>query len=345
MKYINILFLFIFCTSCHDTNNISINSFDVIESVVEYDSLFSDKEELMGSITDMEIIGNTLIVKHLLDEYQFSFIDVRNGKLICRWGKIGNAPNEFIDFGSNFTISDSKLVFLCNAKKEMNFVSLSDIIQKNDTINIESKSYPYTADFRPTDINIIDKNRIAIGFFKQGRFGMLDSMYCIKRTFGEYPFQYDEVNGIYNGMVFQSKLKSNINQSKFVILTLASDIFEIYQLSDTAISRSYVSPFQNIPKICKKGKYYDVDYKKSIAGLMKMAVSDERICFLYSSQNYDEARRNGKMSNEILSFNWKGEKIKKYILPFSINNFCINNDYIYCVRNGEEEMVIYRFRI
>lgn len=344
MKYIYIVLFFILGISCNDTQ-IAVNSFEVVDNIVEYDSIFSDKSKPMGVITDMEIVGNTLITGHMLDEYQFSFIDVDNGNLKARWGRVGDAPNEFIDFGSGFTVSDSQLVFLCKAKKEINYASLYDILQKKENVNVKKESYPYTIDFRPSDLNIIGENKIVIGFFKEGRFGVLDSANCVKNTFGDYPFHYDEVEGIFRGMAFQSKIKSNAKLDKFVILTLASDIFEIYQLADTTISRTYVSSLNHIPQICKKGQYYDVDYNKSIAGLMKMAVSEDYICFLYSSLNYNEARKNGKTSNEILCFNWKGEKVKKYILPFPINNFCIDCSYIYGVRTCDEEMIIYRFKL
>ena len=50
------------------------------------------------------------------------------------------------------------------------------------------------------------------------------------------------------------------------------------------------------------------------SGLMKMAVSDEMICFTYSAESYAKANKAGFISNEILCFNWKGEKIKKYLL-------------------------------
>lgn len=345
MKYAIFLLFFVLCTSCSDVDEIFVNTFAVVDNVIEYDSVFSDKSEPMGVITGMEILGNTMITEHMLDKYQYSFIDVKNGELISRWGSVGDAPNEFIDFGSGFTILDSQLVFLCNARKEINYVSLYDILQRNDTVKIAKESYPYTADFRPTNLNILGENKIAIGYFKEGRFGILDSTNNIINTFGDYPYHYDEVNGIFRGMVFQSKIKSNVNLNKFVILTLASDVFEIYQLTDKSFSRTYVSPSNYIPKICKKGKYYDVDYNKSIAGLMKMAVSKDYICFLYSSLSYNEARKNGKNSNEILCFNWKGEKVKKYILPFPINNFCIDSNYIYGVRTINEEMIIYRFKL
>lgn len=48
--------------------------------------------------------------------------------MVSRWGTVGEGPDEFIDFGSDFFVRDSLLVFLTSAKKEINYVSLPDIL-------------------------------------------------------------------------------------------------------------------------------------------------------------------------------------------------------------------------
>ncbi len=47
---------------------------------------------------------------------------------------------------------------------------------------------------------------------------------------------------------------------------------------------------------------YGIRINESIAGLMKMAVSDEMICFTYSAESYAKANKAGFISNEILCF-------------------------------------------
>ena len=76
-----------------------------------------------------------------------------------------------------------------------------------------------------------------------------------------------------------------------------------------------------------------------------MAVSDEMICFTYSAESYAKANKAGFISNEILCFNWKGEKIKKYLLPFPISTFCGDKHFIYGVRYIDDESIIYRFKL
>lgn len=338
------LVIILYCSACKELHT-GIDAFDVIETITSYDSIYSDKNDPFGEIKNLEIIGNVLITEHMKDEYEYSFINVDEGKLIRRWGCIGDAPGEYIDFGSDFVITGSQIAFLCNMKKEINYVPISEILENKDTLNTIKESYPYIVDFRPTRLNILKDKKLFLGSFKEGRFGILNSKNEIVSCPFDYPFDCGEVTGIYRGSVFQGKMKTNNKQNKFVISTFSSDIFEIYQVADSGISRTYVSTFEHVPQIWKRGNQYTTNGNESIAGLMNMAVSDELICFTYSAQTDNEFARQDKGSNEVLCFNWDGKKIKKYLLPFPIHNLCVDKDYIYGVRNHNDEIIIYRFKM
>ncbi len=340
--YIIILFFILLCFSC---KTIPINSFEIIEKIIDYDSIYSDKDSPFNTITDMAVVNNVLITQHANDEFHFSFIDMENGKLIRRWGKAGRGPEEYIQVGSGFSIFESQLVFLDAAKKEINYIPLQDLTDKKEQMEIKKEPYPYTVDFRPFHIDMLKDRKIAAGFFKEGYFGILDSQNnIIPHTF-DYPFAYDDIQGIDRGTVYQTRIKTNITQNKFVIQTLASDIFEIYDTGEDEIRRIYVSPFKYVPQIQKQGRRYGLKGNKSIIGLMSLTVSDELICFTYSDEKYNNAHENALTSEEILCFNWNGEKIKKYILPFPVSSFCIDRQYLYGVRYSGEESIIYRFKL
>ncbi|WP_291530365.1 BF3164 family lipoprotein [Bacteroides sp. UBA939] len=336
-----IILLSIIFVACEQPS-VSIDTFDEVCEIVAYDSIYSD-EDVLDIITHIGIHNDILIAKYMRDEYNFSFIDATNGKLLKRWGKVGEGPGEFIDFGGDFFIQDSCFVFVERNKQMINSVSLTDILGDSSTINVVKEPYPYTVDFRPFRFRFLDNQTIATGSFKEGRFGILDSNNNIVGCYFDYPFAYDEINGIYRGATFQGEIMTNNKQGKFVISTFASDIFEIYQVSDSGVYKKFVTPYKNAPLICQRRGRYAIDYDKSIAGLMKMAVSDDLICFTYSSLNYTEAAAMDKVSREILCFNWEGEKVKKYILPFPIGNFCIDEHYIYGIRYFDDKTVIYRF--
>lgn len=344
MKYNYLLtFLLLTCISCKEND---ITSFDVVCKIEKYDVLFSDKNEPWGLVTDLEIVDSVLLVKHANDKYHFSFIDVSKRNMLYRWGRIGEGPGEFLDFGSGLMVQGAELMFVNSMQKELNYVSIANLLKKNeDSLIVKKESYPYTVDFRPFRIGLVGEKKIAVGAFKQGRFGVFDSLNNTVYNISEDPFYDSEIQGLYRGVVFQSEIKTNDKQAKFVMSTFASDVFEIYNASSDSIYRTYISPFKNIPQTHKKGDSYAIDYDQSIAGLSNLAVSDELICFTFSSQSYNEAAKVDFASNEILCFNWNGKKIKKYILPFAVAKFCIDKYYIYGVVYQNDETVVYRFKL
>ncbi len=266
-KYILFLSLCFVFFSCRENDVGSVYSFDTVCEIVDYNLICSDEDAPWGAIMNMEIVDSILVLQHAMDEYAFSFINVNNGELLSQWGHTGEGPEEFIDFGSGFEIVDSRIVFLDRMKKERISVSISDILSKKEHPDITRETYPYNVDFRVLEINAVGNKKIVTGGFKEGYWGVLDSQNHIIPHVAELPFDAGEVSGLEKGTVFGGILKANSKQSKFVLSIRASDVFEIYRVSDDGINRVYVSPFKHIPKTWKKGGGYAIDYNQSIGGI------------------------------------------------------------------------------
>jgi hypothetical protein len=343
-----IVSIFILYNACKKQHE-DINYFSDVKKITAYDSIYSDKDNEVIGLIGLHKYQNILIADNRTTDYFFSFYDIEKGVYLGSWGKRGQGPDDFIEAGG-VAIVDSQLVFTNRPKKEIIYVSIESILNKEETINVRRESYPHTAEFMPFHFLIMNNKKIALGIFKEGRFGVLDAENNIMDCPSDYPFNYEEVPGIYRGIVFQSRMKSNIEQSKFVISTFSSDIFEIYQITDAGIVRTYLSPFNHIPKIREtpgRNSGYDMDRRKSIGGLVNVAVTNELIYFGYTTKSNLEYYNSGFLSDEILCFDWDGKKIKKYILPIPIiaYSFCVDNEYIYGTREYEDETVIYRFKI
>lgn len=166
MKYIlKILLFLIICDACKRSD---IDVFDIVEEITDYDSVYSDKNDIFNRITDMAILDSVLITKHMNDTYHFSFIDVNGKKIIKRLGKRGRGPGEYLQIGTGFTVCGSKLVFLDAMQKEINYVSISDVIENKIPYHIEKEAYPYTVDFRPRHMDVINHVKVAVGSLKKG---------------------------------------------------------------------------------------------------------------------------------------------------------------------------------
>lgn len=322
-----------------------VETFRVVVNVKEYDSIYSDKENIAGMVMDMSVRNGLLVASHRNDEYVYSFIDAHTGRLLKRWGKVGEGENEFLDFGNGFVLNDSSLVFMERMKKNIVHVPLSAILDEKVDVKCTRESYPYVVDFRPQVFCLAGGYKILGGAFKDARLGIVGTQDEIIPCPDDYPFSTEPLEGIRRGTVFQCKLKASGKQKRFVVQTMYSDVFEIYQCREREVERIYISPFNYPPQIKEKSGRYGIDYEKSIAGLMQMSVSDELICFIYSSLSSKEADKNHESANEIISFDWNGKKQKKYLLPFPVCACCMDEEYMYVARECEEETVIYRFKL
>ncbi|MBE9487967.1 MAG: hypothetical protein IMY73_02185, partial [Bacteroidetes bacterium] len=185
----------------------------------------------------------------------------------------------------------------------------------------------------------------AIGSFNDNRFGLLDQNNKIIDNDSYYPFEYKEIEGNSKGVVFQSFLETNNKLNRFVVSTISSDVFEIYQITDNKVDRVFLSEFNHLPEIWEKGNRYTINYDKSIAGLTHISTTDEKIFFSYSSKTYEEFSRSGYLVNEILCFDWNGKKLKKYKLPLPISTFCVDEQYLYGVGYRDDNIEIYKYKL
>lgn len=345
--YWSIICVIFLCGSCGQSDSEEIESFEVVKNIVDFDSIYSDKNSPSGIITAIDVFDHMIIAEHGDDEQFFSFIDIENGRLLRKWGNRGKGRNEYIRLGAGFSINDSALVFLDEVKQEVNYVPIEEVLDSVE-LQIKKDPYPYTRDFRPFHMIMIGRWKIAVGGFTDGRFGILDSLGQVVHCSFDYPFDMpDEIDGIYRGVVFQSQIKSSQKQSKFVLHVVYSDIFEIYEIKGGKPYRIYVSPFNYVPQIkeARNMNRYALDSRKNIVGLTKMAVSDNLIAFLYSTDLCWDFRKGTQQLNTVLCFDWNGNKVAKYILPIAVNGFCIDSEYIYGYRYDGDETVFYRFKM
>ena len=346
MKKVNLLLVcIVLCFSCSKQGKEGVMDFDKVEYISSYDSIYADIDEPMGPVVELHVSGNMLVLNHANDDKQFSFIDIESGRLVCRWGTVGEGSNEFIDFSSNFSLKDSCLIFQTSATKEINHVSLPDILNHRSILRIAKEAYPYSADFRPRRIYPFHDKKIALGSFKEGVFGLLEKDNTLISCEGDFPFSCDKVDGIYRGNLYQSRLLLNEDKNRFALFYMVSDAFEIYELDGRGMRKVYMSPFRSVPQLRERGERFSIDYDNSVAGFMTVSASSKLIGCTYSAKSYQEAASQDMVSDEILCFDWEGKKVQKYVLPFAISNFCMDAEYLYAVRYVDNQTVIYRFKL
>ena len=103
------------------------------------------------------------------------------------------------------------------------------------------------------------------------------------------------------------------------------------------------------PIILHQGRNrYSVDSKKSKLGLLDISVTEKDIYFIYSEETFNEALANNYVgANEILCFDWSGNKRKKYITPMKISKIAASEEYIYGIHYDIDtgNTLLLRFKI
>ena len=69
----------------------------------------------------------------------------------------------------------SLLIFSEYMKKKINYVSIANVLNGSDSVNVKQVPYPYTANFRPARFCFLNDWKLAVGSFEEGRLGVLDS--------------------------------------------------------------------------------------------------------------------------------------------------------------------------
>jgi hypothetical protein len=205
-----VIILSLLCASCQQSVA-PFDQFGRIEELTEYELIYSDKDAPMGFVREMAVYNNLLILQHSQDEYDFSLINVETNELLRRWGSRGQGPNEYIQVGSPFMIYNSQLVFLNQGgHREVIYASISDILEKGDGVHLTREQLPSNAGFRPSmSAHVIDGKKVVLGYYKEGRFGFIDSTNHILPCPYDYPYNYEPLEGIYRGAIFQSRMASN----------------------------------------------------------------------------------------------------------------------------------------
>lgn len=288
-------------------------------------------------VKDMDIVGDELIVLSTRAPFIYKY-DMDSWMMSKSFGTVGRARNEFLSPPGPLNIRNGRLQYYDMLRKALNYVSL-------ETMEIEVYNrMPYTVDFRPTSVLDVDSNLIAGGYFSESRLGYMRDGVISAEIF-DYPYPTGDVEGIYRGTVYQSELKAPHTRNGLLVRTLCSDSFELYAIEEDSLVRTYVHQYNYLPKVVNFGGRFGVDFKKSVSGYIRSYVTDERIYLLWSDQVYSDVSANGLYSDIIHVFDWNGQNVENYALPYKIAAFCVSGSSIYAVREYDDGTKVVKMSI
>ncbi len=260
-----------------------------------------------------------------------SVVDIENKEVLASFGRIGRANNELRSIPQGVNYRKGELQYYDSAIRSLVSLSVPEGIIGTSPITV-------TSDYRPMRVIELDETLVMTGGLAKGR------VVCIypdqnATPIAEYPFDTNPLFGINRGSSLQCDLVCPPNLPKFLIRTMASDCFELFENKDGEIARTFVNEFKNPPVIERTR----VNFSKSLAGYIRCYVDDDHIYLMYSEETYHNSSSQGLISNEIHVFDWDGHLLQIISLPDKVGAFCVKNSSLFGVLDYPDHLEILRY--
>ena len=341
--YIITIFVATIVCACH--SGVKNNSDSQSVSVTEYDSTYIHSSMPMGEILETAMCQNILILKQKAEKDVFLFVDCSTGNVIKTWGRRGHGPQEFIDFGMSVDVRDSTLAFTEWGTRTLHMVNVYDIMADTNQVRISSQTYPYTRDFRPNKLYRIGGGWLALGYFANSRLGYLTGDMKEVASNIDYPFKHDDISMQNAGTVFQGK--AACVESRGAIITNMSDALEIVSVDDMGnITKTAEVKPTMLPQYSNSyGRLANLHGENS-AGYRDVCVDAKHIYILSGGKlRYEDFAAKGFTATSIVKYDWKGNLICEYKLPFPVSEICVQGTKMYGIHLKGEDVIIYSFDI
>lgn len=318
-----------------------INEGDLIQDFPETIKLRGERLEIPLKINrafDIIILNNSLLISDSDGEYLFKVINLNKTNEVYSFGKIGDGPCEFFFPTSIQILSEkSRTLGLFNRKNwKYQEISLSEEYRNNQVNCLGEASKPFNPNFQKI-LNIQDSLFLGIGIFGQKYNQSIlnsknENLLPIEYPFTEGVPQSGEIAMSQQGELFKQPNGNNILITSkyspfFDILEYSNDQFRLVKRSEGwAPSRIKSQDENTLSSNLKKDNKF---------GYIGASVSQEFIYLLFSGKDFSH---DPYTSKTIFKYNWKGEKVSKYILDKEVNLIAVSSDNKFFITYHDDGM-------
>lgn len=344
------IFIIIFLFSCNNDSYKIKNLNDYFRNCNQSKAILEEvqiTDLMLGIPTQMVIIDTFLIIKDKYSKDEFSLIDLKNKKLITRFGKYGAGPNEImVPININHRKNDNILEFKISNPNRLAQIHVNEFSEYSKNQDIKIDIFPLN--FK--DINLdyliwfpeIEKY-ISGGAFPDSKYISFNSEFSNINYFGEYP-DSEYKNNINNPLLssaYQGKFITKPNGTKVAHLHFMCDLINIIKSDKT------IKSFHTYNPEIKIINGQTATSRKTRYGYVDGACSDEYIYLLYSGRTFEEYATSAELAEHLYVFDWELNPIKYYKLPKPATSLTISNDrlklYLTCLE--ESDIRLYKMKI
>ncbi|MDR2909949.1 MAG: TolB-like 6-bladed beta-propeller domain-containing protein [Bacteroidales bacterium] len=356
MRKIFATFLLLVLFSCSNNKNISIvDSFKTTQSLThKVFEVQNGANELLNPYS-MAVSGNTLTTWSTNMPNVFTTIDIATGKIIKHWGTRGQGPDEFqgrIDMNNHaekglnvWDVNKRKFYFFSNSNLE----SDSTFFQ-NVPLNMAEGMLDRYNSVIQLDTFVF----FASGGNNEKLFTLIDTKNNTVKDVGDFPpedtNEIKDLPPFFRKMAYNGRLKYNSTLRKLVYVSIASEMFEIYNFDGSGVELS-AGNYSTIPKykkVVREGGYSSVATELINGKGINIGVtaSDDNIFMLY--QDFERSgmkeETDNKLADMVLVFDWDGNPVKIYELDSFVKTaitYDKGRNRLWAIRDNPDPEIIY----
>lgn len=307
-----------------------------------YPKMFSERKELqltkvkevssdlLGIPGDIFCLRDYFIIQDEIDNYWYSLIDKKTGKLIRYFAPQGRGPQEILypidqgPYADNFYVYDSSL-------ETIHIYSLDSLLALKDkciikSIKIRFKNKQYA---QCRNLVLLESGEIIANCcHPEGHLVLFDTTGMEKKAFyPEYPYDplHKEENYIPKSFAFQYSCRIDPKNKKLFNISITTGHFEIFNIKKDSLER-IVNNVYYLPKYentCS-GNNFGVLFKNSTQGLFNPEVTNK---YVYAGYQEQPTPQHTRIAFDVLyQFHLDGTPSVCYNLSNRISRFYIDNE-------------------
>ncbi len=252
----------------------------------------------------------------------------------CTWLKVGRAGNEIVNFMGMTKYNDS-IIQVNAAPSDLLYYNVKDIIKGNtnplEVVKFEHQ--PFSTAIRLNDTMICFQGLNIENTTANTRYCTKDIKNGVTKYWGEYPSgdtEFDKIpsNDFSRLTAYQNCMIYNHHKGLAVSYFYMAVGFEIVnpKQNEIIMSRFYQYPMVDIEYISQFNLNFVRTKPESKRGFLDAAIIDSSIYFLYSDKTF--GNKDSRQGRYILRYDWEGNPIRKYLLPYDVTSFTVAGDNI-----------------
>lgn len=325
-KYFIVLGCIILFSSCKEDKKISVDPRDSFQYEDYLTSINLPISQSINQAYELLQVDDFLIVSDPDEFYHFKLFDIKDQKIIGRFGKIGDGPCEIFFPTSLQRIATNSNTIGLNNRRKFQFLEVNlDSIIKGGKYGCDYSTKSFDTDYQKI-VKLDHENFVGVGLFEK-RFALSKLNEKEPYYLGlNYPFEseFPDYNHEVLAMAYQGNLIVNPNKDRFFFSSTRSANLDIIEYQRDKLKPISINHFW--PPVFTGSSGSSVQAKMSIenkAGFLSASGTEKYIYLLFSGK---KASENSNYSDVILVYDWNGDPVKKILLDVKVNLISVSED-------------------